>query len=152
VKIPIHIGNPNNQDVSPVLEKAILDTGTKGDWISQNFYNDLRYMGVRTSKLSEQELEVQYRDFNGKKFKPTGKVDLMIQTEEFKGDMKCRTMRFFVANKATFAILFGRDTIRKHDIYTRGNCDTAGEGVHIGVLEELSEGMVSAHSGFQIPL
>jgi hypothetical protein len=98
-------------------------------------------MGVRTSKLSEQELKVQYRDFNGKKFHPTGKVDLMIQTEEFKGDMKSRTMTFFVANKATFAILFGRDTIRKHGIYTRGNCDTAGEGVHIGVLEELSEGM-----------
>jgi hypothetical protein len=108
-------------------------------------------MGVRSSKLSEQE-QVQYRDFNGKKFHPTGKVDLMIQTDEFKGDLKCRTMRFFVANKATFAILFGRDTIRKHDIYTRGNSDTAGEGVHIGVLEELSEGMASSHSGYPTPL
>ena len=109
-------------------------------------------MGVRTSKLSDEEQEVPYRDFNGKKFHPTGKVDLMIQTEEFKGDMKFRKMRFLVANKATFAILLGRDTIRKHGFYTRGNCDTAGEGVHIGVLEKLSEGMVSAHSGHQIPL
>jgi hypothetical protein len=109
-------------------------------------------MEVRTSKLSEQELEVQYRDFNGKKFKPTAKVDLTIQTEEFKGDIKCRTMRFFVANKATFAILFGRDTIRKHGLYRRGSSDTAGEGVHIGVLEELSKGIVSAHSGYQSPL
>lgn len=152
MKLPIHIGNPNNQDASPILEKAILDTGTKVDWISQNFYDDLRDMGVRTSRLSAQELEVQYRDFNGKKFHPTGKVDLMIQTDEFKGDMKCRRMRFFVANKATFAILFGRDTIRKHGLYTRGNRDTAGEGVNLGVLEELSEGMVSAHSGHQILL
>jgi hypothetical protein len=108
-------------------------------------------MGVRSSKLSVQEQEVQYRDFNGKKFHPTGKVDLMIQTDEFKGDIKCRTMRFFVANKATFAILFGRDTIRKHGFYTRGHRDTAGEGVNLGVLEGLSEGMVSAHSGHQIP-
>ncbi len=109
-------------------------------------------MGVRKSNLSEQELELQYRDFNGKKFQPTGKVDLMIQTDEIKGDIKCRTMRFFVANKATFAILIGSDTIRKHRFYTRGDCDTTGEGVHIGVHEELSEGMVSAHSGYQIPL
>lgn len=108
-------------------------------------------MGVRTSKLSDEELEVPYRDFNGKKFHPTGKVDLMIQTEEFKGDMKFRKMRFLVANKATFAILLGRDTIRKHGFYTRGNCDTAGEGVHIGVLEKLSEGMVSAHQAAKFP-
>ena len=122
-------------------EKAILDTGTKGDWISQTFYNELRDMGVRSTKLSTEELDVQYRDFNGKKFQPTAKVDLMIQTEEFKGVMKCRTMRFLVASKATFTILFGRDTIRKHGFFTRGKRDTDGEEVLIGVHDEINEGM-----------
>jgi hypothetical protein len=103
-------------------------------------------MGIRSVKLSPDEL-VQYRDFNGNKFHPTGKVDLMIQTEDFKGDMKCRTMTFFVASKATFAILFGRDTIRKHGFFTRGKRDTEGEGVLIGVHDELTDGMFSAKSG-----
>jgi hypothetical protein len=96
---------------------------------------------VRSTKLSPEELEVQYRDFQGKKFQPTGKVDLMIQTDEFKGQMKCRTMRFFVASKATFAILFGLDTIRKHAFLIRSKLDTDGEGVLIGVHDEMTEGM-----------
>jgi hypothetical protein len=141
LKLPIHIGNPNNLDTPAIGEKAILDTGTKGDWISQTFYNELRDMGVRSTKLSAEELDVQYRDFNGKKFQATAKVDLTIQTEEFKGFMKCRTMRFLVASKATFTILFGRDTIRKHGFFTRSKRDTDGEEVLIGVHDELSEGM-----------
>jgi hypothetical protein len=102
-------------------------------------------MGVKSTKLGAEELEMQYRDFNGKKFQPTGKVDLMIQTEEFKGQMKCRTMKFFVASKATFAILFGRDTIRKHGFYKRSKRDTDGEGVLIGVHDELTEGMLASN-------
>ncbi|KAH8761374.1 hypothetical protein BGZ57DRAFT_931651 [Hyaloscypha finlandica] len=139
LKLPIHIGNPKNLDTPAIGEKAILDTGTKGDWISQTFYNELRDMGVRSTKLSAEELDVQYRDFNGKKFQPTAKVDLTIQTEEFKGSMKCRTMRFLVASKATFTILFGRDTIRKHKFFTRSKRDTDGEEVLIGVHDELNE-------------
>jgi len=146
LKLPIHIGNPKNLDTPAIGEKAILDTGTKGDWISQTFYNELRDMGVRSTKLSAEELDVQYRDFNGKKFQPTAKVDLTIQTEEFKGSMKCRTMRFLVASKATFTILFGRDTIRKHKFFTRSKRDTDGEEVLIGVHDELNEGMFPLNS------
>jgi hypothetical protein len=53
----------------------------------------------------------------------------MIQTEEFKGDIKCRTMSFFIINKATFAILFGRDSVRKHVFFTRAKHDTDRESL-----------------------
>jgi len=143
MKLPIHIANPNNLDLPAIGEKAILDTGTKVDWISKAFYDKLRDMGVQLMQLSAEELEVQYRDFNDKKFQPTGKVDLMIQAEEFKSDLKCRTMRFFVANTATFSILFGRDTVRKHRfILGRGKSNEDGEGVLIGVHDKLSGGML----------
>ncbi|KAG0650170.1 hypothetical protein D0Z07_2936 [Hyphodiscus hymeniophilus] len=137
--LPIHIGNPNNLDAKGIGEKAILDTGTKVDWISQMFYDKIRDMGVKLTKLSPEELKLQYRDFNGKKFQPKGKVDLTIQTEEFKGEMKCRTMRFFIASKATFVILFGRETIRKHGFFTRSKRETDGEGVLAGLHDELTE-------------
>jgi hypothetical protein len=114
----------------------------KVDWISQNFYNDLRHLGVQSSKLSEQEQEVQYRDFNGKKFEPTGKVELLIQTEKFKGDMKYRMMSFFIASKAGFAILFGRDTIRKHGFFFPDKHDMVGEGAFVGIYDKHTKGML----------
>jgi hypothetical protein len=141
MKLPILIANPNNLDLPAIGEKAILDTGTKVDWISKAFYDKLRDIGVRLTQLSAEELEVQYCDFNGKKFQPTGKVDLMIQAEEFKSGLKCRTMRFFVASKASFSILFGRDTIWKHRFFERGKSNEDGEGVLIGVYDKISAGM-----------
>lgn len=145
MKLAICIARPNALNGQGIFEKAILDTGTKADWISQMFYDDLRDAGVRSTKLDPEDSEMKYRDFNGKAFQPTGKVDLMIQTEEFKGHIKCRTMKFLVASKATFKIIFGRDTIREHGFYERRKCDTDGEGVLIGVHDELTEGMSSTH-------
>ena len=83
-------------------------------------------MAVRITKLSAEESEV-HQDFNGNSFRPTGKVELIIQTQKFKGLMKCRTIKFFVASKAKFAILFGRDTIRKHGLITYKR-ETDGKG------------------------
>lgn len=145
MKLAICIARPNALNGQGIFENAILDTGTKADWISQMFYDDLRDAGVRSTKLDPEDSEMKYRDFNGKAFQPTGKVDLMIQTEEFKGHIKCRTMKFLVASKATFKIIFGRDTIREHGFYERRKCDTDGEGVLIGVHDELTEGMSSTH-------
>ena len=50
-------------------------------------------------------------------------------------------MRFYVIGKATFPILLGRDTIRKHGILTRSKPDTEGEEALIGVHDDLNEGM-----------
>lgn len=131
---------------------AILDIGNKGDWISQTFYNEIRDMEVRFMELSELEKErIAYRDFNGKKFYPTGKVDLMIKMEVSKDGLEYRTMRFNVANKAAFEIVLGRDTIRKYGLYNRGMREAEGEGFVIGDLK-LTEGMLSTKSDPQLLL
>jgi len=141
LKLSIHIVSPNKLYLPSISEKAILDTGTKADWISKAFVDELRNtMRVRLTKLGAEESEIHYFDFNGIKFEPTGKVDLLIQTEEFKGNMKCRTMRLLVASKATFSILFGRDTIMNHGFFTKGKRDEDGEGVLIGVHDKFSAG------------
>jgi hypothetical protein len=118
----------------------VLDTGTKSDWISQMFYDDLKKTGVKRSELSARDMKKEYRDFNGNKFQPTFKVELMIQSEEFKGLMKCRRLSFLVAKKATFMILMGRDTIRKEELMTRQRRETDGEGVLAGIHGKLPEG------------
>lgn len=86
-------------------------------------------------------MKKKYRDFNGTEFQPTSKVELMIQSEEFKGMIKCRRMSFLVAKKATFMILMGRDTIRNEELMTRGKRETDGEGALAFVLGKPSEGM-----------
>jgi hypothetical protein len=123
-------------------EDVVLDTGTKRDWISHIFYEKLKdTLGVTQSKLSEKDMKKKYRDFNGTEFQPTSKVELMIQSEEFKGMIKCRRMSFLVAKKATFMILMGRDTIRNEELMTRGKRETDGEGALAFVLGKPSEGM-----------
>ncbi len=91
-------------------------------------------------RLSPEEQKIKYTDFNNGKFSPTSKVELIIQSDEFTGRIKCRNLTFFVATKATFSILIGRDTIRKQKIMTRGKPDPGGEGVYVGVHGEIPEG------------
>ena len=127
-----------NQTVS---EKAVLDTGTKSDWISQRFYDDLKKrLDVKRAELSQQEKK-EYRNFNGGTFQPAFKVDLMIQSEEFKG-MLCRQLSFLVAKKAGFKILMGRETIRKEELMTRGKQETDGEAALIGLHGKGTESML----------
>jgi hypothetical protein len=99
-------------------------------------------MGIKSVKLNPEE-QKKYRDFNGKQFSPKSKVDLMIQSEEFKSAIKCRILSFFIASNAAFSILIGRDTIRKQELMTRGKRDTDGEEVLVGVHGESPEGMLS---------
>jgi hypothetical protein len=99
-------------------------------------------MGIKSVKLNPEEQKSKYRDFNGKQFSPTSKVDLMVQSDEFKGTIKCRVLSFFIARSATFSVLIGRDTIRKHEFMTRGKRDTDGEGVLVGLHGKCAEGML----------
>ena len=128
-------------DGSILNEEAVLDTGTKPDWISQTFFETLRKKaGINSVKLAPEETR-KYRDFNGKSFSPTNKVDLMIQSDEFLG-MKCRNLSFLIARDATFSILIGRSTIFKQELMVRRKRETDGEGAHVGVLGDVSKGMI----------
>jgi hypothetical protein len=121
-------------------EKAVLDTGTKSDWISQRFYDDLKKkLDVKRTELSQQEKK-EYRNFNGGTFQPAFKVELMVQSEEFKGIL-CRKLSFLVAKKAGFKILMGRETIRKEELMTRGKQETDGEEALIGIHGKAPEGV-----------
>jgi hypothetical protein len=81
-------------------QKAVLDTGTKSDWMSQMFYNELKKtLEVKRSKLSAEYIKKEYRDFNGNKFQPTFKIELMIQSDEFTGVIKCRRLSFWLPRK-----------------------------------------------------
>ncbi|KAH7411290.1 hypothetical protein BKA64DRAFT_377985 [Cadophora sp. MPI-SDFR-AT-0126] len=125
-------------DSSMINEEAVLDTGTKHDWISQTFFETLRKKaGVKSVKLASEETR-KYRDFNGKSFSPTHKVELMIQSDEFLG-MKCRNLSFLIARDATFSILIGRRTIYKEELMFRRKRETDGEGAHVGILGDVSK-------------
>ncbi|KAH7355247.1 hypothetical protein BKA65DRAFT_236538 [Rhexocercosporidium sp. MPI-PUGE-AT-0058] len=139
-KLPVQISSKEDFSKS-IDEKAVLDTGTKPDWISASFYDELKSSGipVERAKLSAEEQKIKYTDFNNKKFSPTSKVELVVQSDEFTGAIKCRNLTFFVASKATFSMLIGRDTIRKQKIMTRGKPDPDGEGVFVGVHGDIPE-------------
>ena len=137
----MQICNAEGRGNKAISEKAVLDTGPKSDWISQMFYEDLKKtLDVKRSELNKEDMKRKYRDFNGNEFQPAFKVDLMIQSEEFSGLVKCRKLSFLVAKKATFKILMGRDTIRSEELMTRGKRETDGEGVFVGIHGKLSDG------------
>jgi len=95
-------------------------------------------MGNKAVKLSAEEQTSKFRDFNGNEFRPTSKVVLMIRSDEF-GAMGCDQLSFLVARDATFSILFGRDTIRKHNIFQRGKRDTDGSKVLPGIMDKATD-------------
>ena len=65
----------------------------------------------------------------------------MIQSDEFSG-MKCRNLSFLIAKDGTFSILIGIRTIRKEELMVRRKRETDGEGAHVGVLGDVSTGMI----------
>ncbi|KAG4435316.1 hypothetical protein IFR05_009205 [Cadophora sp. M221] len=135
-KLNVQVGCPDGGSTTD--EEAVLDTGTKPDWVSQTFFDKLRKAaGVKSVKLIPEETR-KYRDFNGKSFSPTHKVDLMVQSDEFIG-MKCRILSFLIAKDATFSILIGRSTICKLELMVRRKRETDGEGVHVGILGDVSK-------------
>jgi hypothetical protein len=115
--------------------RVILDTGTKPDWISSLFLERLK---KKHSKIREDQNK-EYRDFNGKKFKATGTIDLDIMCEEFQG-FKCKRKTFLVAKESTFDILLGRRTIKEECLLLTRPPDTSGEGVFPGFQTEISKG------------
>lgn len=105
--------------------EAILDTGTKPDWVSASF---LKRMRVKEESL-DADNNTEYTDFNGRGFKATGKAHLMIMNDNFPKS-PCRRMTFLVTKKGKFEILFGRKTIFKEALLQRPPKDLSGEGVY----------------------
>lgn len=115
--------------------RAILDTGTKPDWISSLFLEKLK---KKHSKIREEQNK-EYRDFQGKKFRATGTIDLEIMCDEFQG-FKCKKKTFLVAKESTFDILLGRATIKEECLLSIRPPDTSGEGAFPGIQTGISKG------------
>jgi len=118
---------------------AILDTGTGPDWISHDY---LTKLGFKSSKLNEDQNR-QFSDFNGKSFKPYGKVQLMVSSHEFEG-FPCRTLTFLVSRESTFKILLGKKTIKAEGLFSRKARESLGDGAHIGLQPKISKGKPSS--------
>ena len=100
-------------DNSQVDVHAILDTGTKPDWISSRFLTEK--LGLKYTKLNDEENKQQFSDFNGNKFNGIGKAELMVNSTNFIG-FPSRTISFLVAKGGTFQILLGSRTIKKEKL------------------------------------
>ena len=123
---------PNREEIEI---RAILDTGTKPNWISWKF---LQKLGKSKSKLRDGEKK-EYRDINGKIFKAWGRADLNIICNDFQG-FKYRKLPFLVSREGTFDILLGKHTIKdEHLLQTRAP-EGSGEGVYPGVISSKSKG------------
>jgi hypothetical protein len=134
-KRTIKLEGPNRDEIEV---RAILDTGTKPNWVSSRFLEKLK---KKQTKLREDQNK-EYRDFNGKRFKACGKVELSIMCDDFQG-FKCKNLPFLVARESAFDILLGRNTIRDEYLLQTRPSDTTGEGVYPGVQTSQSKGKLS---------
>jgi len=117
----------NDKNNKPIDVEAVLDTGTKPDWVSAVF---LKSLGLKEEPLDAKN-NTEYTDFNGKSFKATGKVNLLISNDNFPG-ASCRQLTFLVTKLSKFEILLGRKTIKKEQLLQRPPKDLSGEGVYAG--------------------
>ncbi|KAE9367092.1 hypothetical protein N431DRAFT_418205 [Stipitochalara longipes BDJ] len=92
---------------------VILDTGTKPDWISSRFLTEK--LGMKFTRLNDEENKQEFSDFNGNKFNPIGRAELMISSTDFAG-FSCRRISFLVNKGGTFQILLGSKTIKKEKL------------------------------------
>jgi len=90
------------------------------------------------TKLNEDQNK-EFRDFNGKRFKALGQVELCILSDEFQG-FPCRKKAFLVARDCNFKILLGRNTIKDEGLLTRKPRNLSGEGTYPGFQTDPKEG------------
>jgi len=83
----------------------------------------------------------EFSDFQGKTFKPSGTVELIIYSDEFKG-VPCRQKLFLVSRLSTFKILLGRRTIKEEGLLARRPRETLGDAAHIGLQPKLSKSKI----------
>jgi len=117
--------------------RVILDTGTKPDWVSSRFLT--QKLGMKITRFNEEESKQEFSDFNGNKFNPIGKADLMVISTDFP-KFPCRTISFLV-NKGggTFQIILGSKTIKKENLLCRPQ-DPEREGAFPAIQTDIKKG------------
>jgi len=115
---------------------VVLDTGTKPDWISSRFLTDK--LGMKFTRLNDEENKQEFSDFNGNKFNAIGRAELMVSSTDFAG-FSCRTISFLVAKGGTFQILLGSKTIKKEKLLCKPP-DLEGERVFPAVQIDPKKG------------
>jgi hypothetical protein len=128
--------NVATHDNKQVDVRVILDTGTRPDWISSRFLRET--LGMKFTRLNEEENKQEFSDFNGNKFNGIGRAELMISCTDFAG-FSCRKISFLVAKGGTFQILLGSRTIKKEKLLCRP-LDPQREGVFPAVQTDLKKG------------
>jgi hypothetical protein len=123
-------------DNKQVDVNVILDTGTKLDWISGRFLKEK--LGLRHTKLNDEENKREFNDFNGNKFNGIGKAEVMLNSADFVG-FPCRKISFLVAKKDTFQILLGSKTIKKENLLCKP-VDPEREGAFPAVQTDPKKG------------
>ena len=123
-------------DNNQVDVHVILDTGTKPDWISSRFLSDK--LGLKHTKLNDEENKQEFSDFNGHKFNAIGKAELMVNSTDFAG-FPSRKILFLVARGGTFQILLGSRTIKKEKLLCKP-LDPQREGVFPAVQTDPKKG------------
>ena len=117
--------------------KAILDTGTGPDWISQWYLTDVLNLKASKDKNNKYS-DKNFSDFQGKPFKASGTVELMISSDEFEG-VSFRNQCFLVSRTSTFKILIGKTTIKKEKLLAHKPREILGDAAHIGLQPKLSK-------------
>jgi hypothetical protein len=123
-------------DNNQVDVHVILDTGTKPDWVSSRFLTEK--LGMKFTRLNDEENKQEFSDFNGNKFNGIGRVELMVSSIDFVG-FSCRTISFLVAKGGTFQILLGSRTIKKEKLLCKP-LDPQMEGVFPAVQTDPKKG------------
>jgi len=115
---------------------VILDTGTKPDWISSRFLTEK--LGKKITRFNEEESKQEFSDFNGNKFNPIGRAELMVISTDFPR-FPGRTISFLVNKGGTFQIILGSRTIKKEKLLCRPQ-DPEMEGVFPAVQTDIKKG------------
>ena len=123
-------------DNNQVDVHVILDTGTKPDWISKRFLTEK--LGLKYTRLNDEENKQEFSDFNGNKFNGIGKAELLVNSTDFVG-FPSRKISFLVAKGGTFQILLGSRTIKKEKLLCKP-LDPQREGAFPAVQTDLKKG------------
>jgi len=116
--------------------RVILDTGTKPDWISSRFLTEK--LGKKITRFNEEEGKPEFSDFNGNKFNPIGRAELMVISTDFPR-FPGRLISFLVNKGGTFQIILGSRTIKRENLLCRPQ-DPETEGVFPAVQTDIKRG------------
>ena len=106
--------------------------------VSQHYLTDVLKLKMCKEK-DKKHIDKEFSDFQGKTFKPSGIVELIIISDEFEG-VNCRKLWFLVSRLSTFKILLGKKTIRREGLLVRSaRAPFLGDAAHVGLQDKTSK-------------